>query len=245
MKVITFSNLKGGTGKTTTAILTANILSGNGFKVLCIDLDIQNSLTLYYLNDFEQIEQKNIYNVFQDEPLQDNIININENLDLIPSELNLIDKRNTARLNYLTKALKNLEYDFIIIDTAPTFDNVLINAYKATDLLIIPTQLALFDFKAVMFLIEQFENYEINTETRILLNRVKHNEEQDNIYYKAFIETFNSKVLPVFIPETTLIKKAIERKEVISTAKNKIKTFTALNKFIDETVNVKNQMELF
>jgi len=245
MKIITFSNLKGGTGKTTTAILTANILAGNGFKVLCIDLDIQNSLSLYYLNDFEIIEQKNIYNVFQDEPVINNVIPISDNLHLIPSKLNLVNFRNTPRLNYLSKAFQNIEYDFIIMDTSPTFDNVLINAYKATDLLIIPTQLALFDFKAVAFLFEQFENYEIKTETKILLNRIKHNEQTENIYYNAFIDTFNSKVLPVFIPETTLIKKAIENKEIISKAKAKEKTFTAINDFIFEIVNIKNQMELF
>ncbi|HQH19389.1 MAG TPA: ParA family protein [Bacteroidales bacterium] len=245
MKVIAFSNIKGGVGKTSLSILTANILSQNKYKVLCIDTDIQNSMSFYYLDNFEQIEDKNLFNVFNDEKITDNIIPITDYISLIPSQLKLINFRNTARTNILQKAFKELQgCDFIIIDTPPTFDNILINVFKATDLIILPVNLALFDYKAVTFLFEQFTDYEIETPAKLAINRIKHTDnEENNIFLKTFIE--NYKVIPAYIPDTAVIKRYIENKEHITQAKNKIKVFELLSKFIFDILNVSNQMEMF
>lgn len=62
--VICYSSLKGGVSKTTSSILTALILSKQ-YKTLMIDLDPQNSLTSFFISDYEQIQKnKDIYEMF-------------------------------------------------------------------------------------------------------------------------------------------------------------------------------------
>ena len=65
MRVVTFSSLKGGVGKSSLTIQTANCLGAAGFKVLVIDMDLNNSVSSYYLDDQtkELIGEKNIANV--------------------------------------------------------------------------------------------------------------------------------------------------------------------------------------
>ena len=48
MKAISFSVTKGGVVKRGLVVLTVNILSISGYKVLCIDADAQNSMSFYY-----------------------------------------------------------------------------------------------------------------------------------------------------------------------------------------------------
>ena len=51
MRVVTFSSLKGGVGKSSLTIQTANCLGAADFKVLVIDMDLNNSVSSYYLDD--------------------------------------------------------------------------------------------------------------------------------------------------------------------------------------------------
>lgn len=249
MKVITFSNLKGGTGKTSLAIITANILQANGYKVLVIDSDIQNSMTFYYCDETET-ESKNLANVFFGKPASDNIINIKPGIDLIASHLALNDFFAVSRLNIIKNTLTGLSYDFVIIDTPPTFNNILVNAWNASDVIIIPCHLSQFDYKTIEFSINQFKLNEIKAEYKILLNRFTpaRSGNEDNLtnqYLNLFNQSFNGAILPATIPDSIYLKRYIDTKEIISKAKAKGKLFTAINDFIFEIVNIKNQMELF
>ena len=46
--VITISSIKGGVGKSSTVILLVNNLAARGYKVLVIDMDLNNTVTIYY-----------------------------------------------------------------------------------------------------------------------------------------------------------------------------------------------------
>ena len=50
MKVVTYSSIKGGVGKSSIAAMTANCLAASGKKVLVIDMDVNNSMSFYYLD---------------------------------------------------------------------------------------------------------------------------------------------------------------------------------------------------
>ena len=54
MQVITFSSIKGGTGKTSHVIMSANCLGAAGYRVLVIDMDLNNAASFYYLNEQTQ-----------------------------------------------------------------------------------------------------------------------------------------------------------------------------------------------
>ncbi|MGQ2802095.1 ParA family protein, partial [Leptospira santarosai] len=63
MKIVTLGNLKGGVAKTTTAINLSIQLSGRNKKVLCMDLDLNNNLTDFFLRGVreEELDARNVY----------------------------------------------------------------------------------------------------------------------------------------------------------------------------------------
>jgi chromosome partitioning protein len=230
MKVITVSSIKGGTGKTTTSILVANALSSEGYRVLVIDMDIQNSLSFYYLDNAEVIEEKNIAFALHSGKLKENILSSNyKGVDIIPSSFTLVDLRALSphKLKRLIEK-EELPYDFIIIDTAPTYDNIVLNALNASDLIISPSKASQFDYKGLLFFREK-----LLTETdkvdcwKILMtfnrNGVSRNPENLTSQYKSLFETTFDNILPMQIPATTMINKIIDAGEVLSEAKTKVK----------------------
>ncbi|MCD2401634.1 ParA family protein [Borreliella bissettiae] len=146
-KIITIANIKGGVGKSTSAIVFSILLSQK-YKVLLIDMDTQASTTSYFNkkiieNKFDLLE-KNIYKVLKSNYLiNDSIINVNNGLDLLPSYLSLhafseeILPYKTHRLKDSFKYLK-FNYDYIIIDTNPHLDSTLSNALVISGHIIVP-----------------------------------------------------------------------------------------------------------
>lgn len=157
MNVITLSSLKGGVGKSSITIQLANCLGMAGKKVLVIDMDLNNSVSSYYLTDEtkENIGSKNIADALSKNgnKLTDfTVPTQRRNVDLIASSLYLIDLRGLSerRLSQLLPTLQD-NYDFVIIDTQPTYDNLVLNAYYAADWIITPINLSLFDYNTALF----------------------------------------------------------------------------------------------
>lgn len=146
-KVITIASIKGGVGKSTTSLIFATLLSIK-YKVLLIDIDTQASTTSYFFNKIKDnnidLINRNIYEVLISNLHIDNaLINIDENLDLIPSYLTL-HKFNSESIPYkefkLKEQLKLISnhYDYIILDTNPSLDFTLTNALVCSNYIIIP-----------------------------------------------------------------------------------------------------------
>ena len=147
-KIIAIANQKGGVGKTTTAVNLSAALGVLEKKVLLVDADPQANATSGLGVDVQSVEA----GTYQ---LLDEIIAIEEvitqtespNLDLIPShidlvasEIELVDKN--AREYRLKKALESIrnQYDFILLDCAPSLGLITLNALVAADAVIIPIQ---------------------------------------------------------------------------------------------------------
>lgn len=140
-KVFAFTNAKGGVGKSVSTVSLGAGLALDGKKVLLIDLDAQQHLT-YSLTQKEF--DKGIYDsLIKNEPL--NIVNVRENLDIIPAtielarvEIDLASKM--AREAILRKLLEPVKdnYDAILIDCPPNLGIVTTNALVASDKIIIP-----------------------------------------------------------------------------------------------------------
>lgn len=168
MKTISFCSVKGGTGKSTLSILTALTLSAQGEKVLYIDLDPQHSGTFFFTQ--EEID-KSIFNAFMGEDLYKQIIKTDYGVDLIPSDLRLLDCR-TIESNRLKKLTKDLEgsYDYIVIDTAPTYDSLTQNAYLASDIIIAPSTVDGFSHKTLLFLMDKLIGLDLKADIGVVLN---------------------------------------------------------------------------
>jgi len=152
-KVIAITNQKGGVGKTTTTFNLGVALAKQGKKVLIVDVDPQSNLTTYagWYNEDELkytlsdlMEQS-----MNDETIktQESILHHKENIDLIPSSLNLsaletslayaMSREYTLR-NCLSVIKDN--YDYILLDCQPSLGMLTINALASADSVLIPVQ---------------------------------------------------------------------------------------------------------
>ena len=148
-KIVSFSNQKGGVGKTTTCVNMAAYIAAEGKKVLLVDMDPQGNATTGLGFSKSSLEQS-IYSVLiDDEKALENIMPTEvENLDLLPSnidlagaEVELVYKKNRERV--LKNALEEIRsrYDYILIDCPPSLGLLTINALACADSVIIPIQI--------------------------------------------------------------------------------------------------------
>jgi chromosome partitioning protein len=147
-KIIAIANQKGGVGKTTTSINLAASLGVLEKKVLLIDADPQANATSGIGIDVESIEIGTYQLLEHSNTAKEAIIKTTTpNLDIIPAhidlvaiEIELVDKE--AREYMLKKALADIknDYDFILIDCAPSLGLLTLNALTAADAVIIPIQ---------------------------------------------------------------------------------------------------------
>lgn len=144
--VITFSSMKGGVGKSTDAILLANNLAARGYKVLFFDMDTNNSSTIYYcMGIADEFPTQNVAEALTHRTTEGYTVKSRiENVDIVPSTLRLFDIR-SIDYHALKKCLPTDKYDYIIIDTAPTYDNLVMNALYASDYIFTPVQLDYFN----------------------------------------------------------------------------------------------------
>lgn len=140
-KVIAIANHKGGVGKTTTSSNLGAGLARMGYRVLLVDMDSQSNLTSS-LMDEDEVEETIYNSMTGGSPLP--ILNVKENLDLIPSDLSLARAERDlsdkiARETILKRLLDEVRdnYDYILLDCPPSLGLLTINALTAsTDLYI-------------------------------------------------------------------------------------------------------------
>ena len=147
-KIIALANQKGGVGKTTTAINLASSFALEGYKTLLVDADPQANAT-----SGVGISTKNIkagiyealinQSAIEDILLSTKIPNLKllpTSIDLVGAEMELIDIPNREKLLRQVLAPIKDNYDFIIIDCAPSLGLITLNALTAANSILIPTQ---------------------------------------------------------------------------------------------------------
>ncbi len=141
MAVISIVNQKGGTGKTTTSLNLGAALANMGKSVLIIDMDSQGNLG-YSLGLDEGLT---ISDVFEGEAKIEDVIQQRENMDIIPSDIRLVDIELSLidladRHDMLNSKIKSIsdQYDYILIDCPPSLSILAVNSLYASEKVIIP-----------------------------------------------------------------------------------------------------------
>ncbi|MGO1752230.1 ParA family protein [Psychroflexus halocasei] len=147
-KIIAIANQKGGVGKTTTAVNLAASLGVLEKKVLLIDADPQANASSGLGIDIESVEIGTYQILEHTEKLENAIIKTDSpNLDIVPAhidlvaiELELVDQDNRELMLKQAIAGAKENYDYILIDCAPSLGLLTLNALAAADSVIIPIQ---------------------------------------------------------------------------------------------------------
>lgn len=158
--IFAVANQKGGVLKTTTTYNVSKALANAGKRVLMVDLDSQASLTISTGHEPSEY-QYTICDILKKRPenVERCIYNVSENLDMIPSIIDLASLEmelmsRTARESVLSRALEKAKYDFILIDCPPQLSILTLNALAAANAVIIPCKTDYLSYRGL----EQLEN---------------------------------------------------------------------------------------
>ncbi|QIL46003.1 ParA family protein [Vagococcus coleopterorum] len=147
-RIISVANQKGGVGKTTTTVNLGAALAHNDKKVLIIDIDAQGNATSGIGVKKSDVDE-DVYDVLVNETPMSTVIQATsrEGLDIVPATIQLAGAEieltpMMARETRLKSAIDEIKdkYDFILIDCPPSLGHLTINAFTASDSILIPVQ---------------------------------------------------------------------------------------------------------
>ena len=234
MKTIVLTNQKGGVAKTTTAYALAAGLHNKGFRVLIVDADPQGNLT--YTAGNEENKKDTLYEVLKGNctvheamrnthPLDNAMSILSVGLQATAADMELAGA--VAREYKLKQALAQVakDYDYCVIDTAPTLGLLTLNALTAGDRVIIPLNLEVYSLQGMEQLSGFIENIKQYTNKDLLISGLlitKYNERlnisqalEDNVEQAAKVmqtRVFNTKIREsVAVKETQLLRSDLYR----------------------------------
>src|SRR3989440_1228335 len=156
--IISIASQKGGTGKTTTSISLAAGLARKGKKVLLVDIDSQANSSKVLLHHYPNIDKdQTIYTtILQRQPLSLHPTQI-PNLEIAPSHILLsnTDVELTTAIDHREERLKREldkikgKYDFVFIDCPPALSWLTVNAFTASDHVIIVVSPGYFELDSI------------------------------------------------------------------------------------------------
>lgn len=224
-KIITTSNGKGGTGKTTLNTFIAETLFARGNNILLIDLDHNCCLSEMYGFELQEETSKDFLSgkIFQPyliketlngEPLpikEMKVGDVYHHMDIIPSDLdmNMLANIMDTQLKIQLKKSGFLEnYDFIIIDPPGTWNAQTRNAVFAADTILISGTCSNLDLRATKNYFDQLSNCCLESDVYVVCNKYKKELNPDGIF-EAYQEQFKDFLIDFPIPDIKSFKKFV------------------------------------
>jgi len=217
---VCFANNKGGVGKTTTAVSVGQAWAKMGKKVLFVDLDSQANLTSMLSTLEPDQHEFTIRDAFLDRE-NFHIENIEENIDLIPSELSLSNfDRDTAAVTGREYLLADLlrtvkdNYDFVIIDCPPALGLITYNALIASDHLVMVSTADGLSYSGMVMIANLYSdvrsNARLNKDLKlsgVVITRYEKNKLSE-MYLQKIREELGQAFIEPIVPKATKITQA-------------------------------------
>lgn len=213
MKCYVIGNLKGGVGKTTTAVNLAYSMSRLGQRVLLVDMDPQTNLTPFFAK--VNGNGHNIKTVLQHPHTVKSAIYRTRyrGIDIIKGNTGLLE-RDAANIENLSKALSLVKekYDICIIDTRPAIEQITTSALAAADVLLTPVCLDKFCRDNLLLVEEKYhdllEDYP-EIQWKIFANKVENKRTQRNTYLDM-VEKHCWDIMETCISKGAVVENALE-----------------------------------
>ncbi|MCI8345159.1 MAG: ParA family protein [Clostridia bacterium] len=252
-KIVSVANQKGGVGKTTTAVNLSTILAKKGKKVLLMDADPQGNATSGL--GIDKDVNFSIYDVLvNDVEIENTLIQTKvKNLDVCPSNINLAGAEvelvsmmsREHRLKEKTNSQKD-NYDYIIIDCPPSLGLITLNAFTASDSVLIPVQCEYYALEGLgqlintINLVKKHLNKDLTIEGALLtMFDIRTN--LSNQVVKEVNKYFENKVYKTVIPRNVKLSEAPSYGMPISVYDPKSKGAKSYDKFVKEFIKKNEQ----
>ena len=148
VKRLMIASNKGGVSKTTSTVITAEILAEAGYKVLVVDLDTQGNATQMLTGDsIYRFTDRSVMEAIKEQNAEEYMVEIRDNLCLLPAEDMLATFSRyiyTAGIKEPVKVIKNTlepiesHFDFIFMDCPPSLGDIVLNSVVYADYVILP-----------------------------------------------------------------------------------------------------------
>lgn len=256
MEKIVIANQKGGVGKSTTAINLSAGLAYSNQRVLLVDLDPQghssiglgidteNSLTV---SEFLCEENCRVEDVIRHSYIK--------GLDILPSDVSLAVaeyklSQTPAKEFILRKKLSSVDYDFVIIDSPPTFGTLVSNAFVFSQHIVMPVQLGFLSLASVYNFLETVDGINKHVGSLVghqaniigvLFTFFKTRTKMSKKILDSITEIFGERIFQTRIPENVKLNEAQELGKCIFDHDSKCPGALAYYNLVEEVLERTNR----
>jgi chromosome partitioning protein len=245
--IISIASQKGGTGKTSTSISISAGLARRGKKVLLIDVDSQANSSKVLLHHYQTLtKEETVYcTILERKPLAIHHTNV-PHLDIVPSHILLsnTDVELTTAIDHREARLKNqldkvkADYDYVLIDCPPALSWLTVNAFTASDGIIVVVSPGYFELDSVAQISKTIREVNSFFNPSLKLFGFLFTMSEPTVNTKTSLQilrqTYTEQVFKTVIPRNTDIKDAHFNKQDIFSFNANAKSAHAYNNLIEE-----------